>query len=134
MLKNKKTWDLIGAILGIVILIMGIVFMASPPDSYSTTTTDYASFGGDFYTYEYKATRAAASNAAVAANNVRELGAAQANYFGFLFITIGALTTVYYGKKYFTEYNDVVAAETTEEAVEVAAEEVAEEAAAVTEA
>ena len=115
MLKNKKTWDLIGAILGIVILIAGIVFMASPPDSYSTKTTDYASFGADFYTYEYDATRAAASNAAVTAHNLREMGEAQSNQFGFLFMIIGALTVVHYGKKYFTDYIVEVAEEPKEE-------------------
>ena len=108
MLKNKRTWDLIGVILGIVILIAGIAFMKSPPESYSTTSTDYATFGGDFYTYEYKATRAAASNAAVTANNIRELGATMAKCFGFLFVAIGSLTTVYYGKKYFTAYAEPV--------------------------
>ena len=110
MLNNKKTWDLIGAILGIVILIAGIVFMSSAPDSYSTKTTDYATFGADFYTYQYDATRAVASNAAVTANNLREMGEAQAKQFGFLFMIIGALTVVHYGKKYFTDYvHEVVA-------------------------
>lgn len=104
MLKNKKTWDLIGAILGIIILIVGIVFMASPPDHYYTDSADYASFGADFYTYQYKATRVVAGNTAVTANNLREMGIAQANYFGFLFIAVGALTVVHYGKKFFTDY------------------------------
>lgn len=103
MLKKEKVWNLMGLVLGLVILIVGIVFAVTPPDSYSTTSTEYASFGGDYYTYEYDATRAAASNAAVTANNLREIGAAQAKYFGFLFITVGALTMVSYGKKYFTE-------------------------------
>ena len=102
MLNNKRTWDLIGMVLGLVILIVGIVFAATPPDSYSTDTADYVSFGGDYQTYEYDATRIAGKNAAVTANNLREIGEAQAKYFGFLFMAAGALTMVTYGKKYFT--------------------------------
>jgi len=103
MLKNKRFWDLVGAVLGIIIIVVGIVFMASPPRSFTTESADYASFGADFYTYQYDATRAAAHNAAVTANNLREMGTAQAKYFGFLFVVIGALTSLDYGKKYFTE-------------------------------
>ena len=101
ILKNKKMWDLAGMVLGLIILIAGIVFMSSPPDSYNTRTTDYASFGGDYYTYQYDATCVVASNTAVTANNLREIGEALAKYFGFLFVAVGALTTVSYGKKYF---------------------------------
>lgn len=123
MLKNKKTWDLIGAILGIVILLAGFIVMCAPAESYSTSLTDYATFGADFYTYQYKATRAVASNAAVAANNLRELSGAQAAYFGLLLMAIGALTVVHYGKKYFTEYIVEVAEEPKEETPEIEAEE-----------
>lgn len=103
MLNKKRTWDLIGIVLGLVILIAGIVFAATPPRAYSTDSTDYASFGGDFYTYQYKATRVVAGNTAVTANNLREIGEAQAMYFGVLFMAAGALTMVSYGKKYFAE-------------------------------
>ncbi|MBQ4061290.1 MAG: hypothetical protein IJD14_00355 [Christensenellaceae bacterium] len=103
-MKNKKTWDLIGTVLGIVIIIVGIIFISFPPETYTTSSTDDASFGGDFYTYQYEATQAAASNAAVTANNLREMGKAQAGYFGFLFVAVGALTVVNYGKKFFTDY------------------------------
>lgn len=129
MLKKKKVWDLIGMILGLVILIAGIVFAATPPESYSTDTAEYASFGGDFYTYEYDATRIAAKNTAVTANNLREMGEAMAKYFGFLFMAAGALTTVSYGKKFFVEDaeeapQEELPAEITAEAV--AADELAE--------
>lgn len=109
MLRNKQIWNLMGLILGVLLIITGIVFATNPPDSLSTDTAEYASFGADFYTYQYKATRYAASNAAATAYNVRELGKAEAKYVGFLFIAAGALTVVSYGKKYFTELPEVPA-------------------------
>lgn len=108
MLKRENFWNLIGCILGIVILLVGVVFLITPPDSYNTTSTDYATFGADYYTYQYDATRAIATNAAVTANNLREIGQAQAHYAGALFMVIGALTVVCFGKKYFTYVPDKV--------------------------
>ena len=35
MLKKKKTWDIIGALLGLVILIVGVIFAIVPPESCS---------------------------------------------------------------------------------------------------
>ena len=45
----------------------------------------------------------AARNAAVTANNIRELGKFLAHGFGAVLITAGALTFVCYGKKFCTE-------------------------------
>lgn len=87
----KKTVGWIYVLLGIAMIFYGWYVQGNPAESYSTTTTDYASFGGDFYTYEYKATRAAASNAATTANNIRELGIKQAEYVGIGFIFAGIL-------------------------------------------
>lgn len=112
MIKRENYWNLIGCILGVVILLVGVVFCVTPPDSYNTTSTDYATFGADYYTYQYDATRAVASNAAVTANNLREIGHAQARYVGVLLMVIGALTVVCYGKKYFTYVPNEVQTET----------------------
>ena len=103
MFRKEKTWNLIGMLVGLAIFICGIVFAANPPESYSTGSTDYASFGGDFYTYEYDATRVAARNAAATANNIRELGEFLAHGLGAALIAAGALTFVCYGKKFCTE-------------------------------
>lgn len=112
MIKRENQWNLIGCILGVVILLVGVVFCVTPPDSYNTTSTDYATFGADYYTYQYDATRAVASNAAVTANNLREIGRAQARYVGVLLMVIGALIVVCYGKKYFTYVPNEVQTET----------------------
>lgn len=114
MIKRENFWNLIGCVLGVIILLVGVVFCVTPPDSYYTTSTDYATFGADYYTYQYDATRAVASNAAVTANNLREIGHAQARYIGVLLMVIGALTVVSYGKKYFTYVPDEVQPKTKE--------------------
>ena len=99
ILTNEKYWNLAGVALGLLVIIMGIVFMCTPADSYSTRSADNVTFGGDFYTYQYEATRYAVSNTAITANNIRELGGKIALYAGFGFIVCGALIVLSYGKK-----------------------------------
>lgn len=103
MLHSKKLWNLIGIILGLFILIFGLVLSGKEPYRYSSAGTDYATFGGDFYTYEYHATCAAAQNAAATASFLEDL-------VDFLMLALsggtiaaGALITVIFGKKFFTE-------------------------------
>lgn len=98
-LSSEKTWNLIGVILGLAVIVVGLVFMFTPAHSYSTNSTDYATFGADYYTYQYSATRTVASNAAVTANNLRELGEKLAVYAGTFFMILGALISLNYGKK-----------------------------------
>ena len=100
---KSSIWNWMGFGVGVIVLIVGIVFLLTPPDSYYTDRADEASFGADFYTYEYEATRIAASNAAVTANNIRELGDALSKYAGFFFMTTGMLTIVHYGKSCFVK-------------------------------
>ncbi len=91
----KIAFGVIGFILGIIIFIMGISTMNSKPESRSTSYTDSYSFGADFYTEEYEATKNAADNAAVTANNVRELGNTITNCFGTLLIAVGLIVCLY---------------------------------------
>ncbi len=102
MLKKKKTWDILGILLGLSILLVGIVFMVTPPESYRANSVDDISFGADYYTEQYNATRVTVNNTAVTANNLREIGQALAHYAGFFFIALGILTMFHYGKSYFT--------------------------------
>ncbi len=93
---NRKTIKMIGMILGAIVIIAGIMIIVNPPHTFSTSSADYASFGGDFYTYEYKATSIAASNAAVAANNLRELSKALSLYHGIILIVGGLVILLHY--------------------------------------
>jgi hypothetical protein len=103
MLSNKKLWNWFGMAIGIAFVIAGIIFAKNPPESYSTWNPDYATFGGDFYTYEYDATRTAALNAGTIASNIRELGEFLAKAIGTAMISVGALVIVHYGKENFAK-------------------------------
>lgn len=96
-LMREKTWSLIGMAVGLIVIIIGLVFMATPSDSYTTESTDYASFDADYYTYEYDATRAAA----VTANTLRELSSKLALYSGMFFVVLGVLIVLPHAKRYF---------------------------------
>ncbi len=100
-MDKKKFFNLLGVIIGVVTIILGIVFISTPADTYRTSIPDEASFGADFYTYEYEATRIVAVNAAVTANNIRELSYKLALYSGSLFIVAGLLILIYYLEKLF---------------------------------
>lgn len=99
-MKKEKTFNLIGIILGIAIIIAGISIMKNPAETWSTSSVDSYRFGADFYTEQYAATRAAAHNAAATARNIDSLGEKLAQYTGLAFIFSGALVCLTYGKNY----------------------------------
>lgn len=99
-MEVKKIINIIGALLGIVIVITGIVFVSNPALSFYTESADDVSFGGDFYTYQYKATKEAVHNTAVTANNIRELGEKIAGYAGTAFIFGGILCIIHFAKEF----------------------------------
>lgn len=87
--------------MSLILILAGIVFALTPPDSFRSQSVSDHAFGADYYTYEYEATQAAANNAAVAANNLREMGTAQAHYVGVAFIMAGLFGLTHYGQKLF---------------------------------
>lgn len=96
---TEKFWNMVGAGLGALIILLGIIFLCSPADSFHTESADYASFGADYYTYQYEATTIVATNTAVTANNLRELSEKLASYTGTAFLMAGLLITAHYSKK-----------------------------------
>lgn len=92
---NKRVFQIIALILGISMIIMGIVFLAAPADYKTGDHAEYASFGADFYTYQYKASRIVADNVADAAYNVQCLSRAIATYVGLAFICAGVFLTIF---------------------------------------
>lgn len=111
-MKAAKTWNVIGVLVGLCICIAGCVFYTNPAPSYFTYSTKDATFGGDYYTYQYEATQVVAKNTKATANTVMEMSAAQAQYYGTLFIVLGALTTLHYGKLCCVEENKPTTNET----------------------
>ena len=99
LLATEKFWNMAGAIFGVIVLLVGIIFMCTPADTYHTNSADSATFGADYYTYQYEATKIVAGNTAVTANNLRELGEKLATYAGFGFVVAGILIILNYGKK-----------------------------------
>lgn len=110
-LMREKTWSLIGMAVGLIVILIGLVFMATPADSYTTESTDYASFDADYYTYEYDATRAAA----VTANTLRELSSKLALYSGMFFVVLGVLIVLPHVKRYFCSLSGQVIESSAEE-------------------
>ena len=103
-MKKERTWNLIGFICGIIIILIGILFATQKIDfSYSFPSAKDAEFGADYYTYQYSATRTVAQNTSATVRYLDYMALRQAAFFGFAFIVTGLLTTVHYGKKTFAE-------------------------------
>lgn len=101
MFRSEKVWHEMGCILSVLVIIVGIVFAFTPPESYHTKSVSDHIFGADFYTYEYEATQIAGTNVAVVANNLREIGVAQAHYVGAAFVMTGLFALLYFTRKLF---------------------------------
>lgn len=98
-MKKAKTWNVIGCILGVVVMIVGIYFAATPAESYATSSVMSYTFGADFYTEIYNGVDTAVDNTATTANNIRELGVKLSLYSGVLFLVLGALIVIHFAKQ-----------------------------------
>lgn len=103
----KKTLNTVGVLVGIVVMILGVYILFTPAEHFYTDSAKSYKFGADYYTEQYEATRIAAQNTAVTANNIREIGNKLAQYAGFAFIAAGAIITIEYLKK-MNEKDEVV--------------------------
>lgn len=87
MKKAKKFIAIIGVVCGIITIILGICVMKNDSGYWQDTSV---SFGGDFYSYSYKAT-------ARAANNVLDLTAVIRDGLAYLLMSVGAFMSLYFG-------------------------------------
>lgn len=101
--SSGNFWNWAGVLLGIVTIIAGVVFLFKDPDHYYTSTVSSASFAGDFFTYEYKATSAVATNTVAAVRTIRELEDVVLKLGGLAFMVAGALIVIHFGKKCFSD-------------------------------
>ena len=83
-MKESKVFGVVGIVLGITIIIFGFIVLGKIESDYKVD--ENTSFGGDFYTYEYKATRVAAKNTDALATGI-----------GFLLLAIGGTDILYFG-------------------------------------
>ena len=79
-------------------MIAGLVTMNSPLDSYSTANVSFAAFGGDYYTEQYAATKAAVQNTAATANYLEEIGEKLVSCIGLGFLFSGALVSLHHAE------------------------------------
>lgn len=110
MLSKRKVWNLIGMTVGLIIVVCGVLVatrMSTPDLYYDIDYPDEVSFNGDFYTYQYEATREAANNIADVARLIEKFADFFVPFmvrgFGVMLIITGVLTFVCYGKKFCTE-------------------------------
>lgn len=87
--KLKSIFALAGTVCGLIVLILGIAVCCKDTGNWQNTVV---SFGGDFYSYSYKAT-------ATAANNITELAAIAKTGLGCLLIAFGLFDICYFGSK-----------------------------------
>lgn len=95
LIIKKDIWSIVGIILGFVAIIAGIIFLFGFKDEtflgiYSHLGT--SEFGGDFYTYSYRAT-------AFAANAVAGVYEMLSTCFGVLFILFGLFDICFFGSR-----------------------------------
>ena len=90
----KKVFSIGGICMGILIMIIGICLAFGAADAHVGSSVDSsASFGADFYTYEYKAT-------ASAANSVKNMARSMESFFrlsGFICLGFGGSIACYFG-------------------------------------
>ena len=91
----KKAFSIIGLISGIAIICLGLYIAFSLSNSYNGDTAEYASFGADFYTYEYKATKIAASNVKSLGEYLEKI----VSIAGYFIAVMGVATSCYFGCK-----------------------------------
>ena len=84
--------------MGIIVVAFGIYCMICSC-SYNGTYSEYASFGGDFYTYSYEATMNAANNVRALGYTVEEAANVLMKGIGMLLIAIGAFEIIYFMDK-----------------------------------
>ena len=88
-MNMKKIFSYVGIAVGLAVVIMGFVVLGLETGN---TYIESASFGGDFYTYSYSATR-------IAAQNVGYLAEIVGKGIAFLLIAIGATDICVFGFK-----------------------------------
>lgn len=78
----RKMAAKIGLVVSGVIALLGVLVLTGAILDFNGDTPSYTTFGADFYTYSYRATR-------YAANNVDELGEFAQGAFGLLLLVAG---------------------------------------------
>ena len=96
----KVVFSIIGMIIGVAIIVFGIyTFNNDSNDHCSGDTADYASFGADYYTYQYDATKKAADNIWYLAQYTVRANKEARTTTGIITILAGSVVICYFGCK-----------------------------------
>lgn len=80
-------------------IIAGVVILLYQPKFYGTDAPSSTSFGADYYTYQYRATRVAAANISSAVATLRGIESILLKLGGLFFMVAGALIFIRFGKR-----------------------------------
>ena len=95
----KKTFSIIGIILGIVIVVVGLYTAFGFKGYYSGTSTSSYTFGADFYTEQYTATEHAADNILSVGHYLDDVVEFAFKAIGLFIAVLGGTITCYFGCK-----------------------------------
>lgn len=113
MERKRAFWNYIGIGIGVIAVVVGLIFLLGFKDKAFLGVYSWlgiSEFGGDFYTYSYRAS-------AFAANAVAGVYEMLSMCFGCLFILIGAFDICFFGSRISAKSKESV-----DESIEVGAE------------
>lgn len=101
---KRTIFNVLSIIVGIAMIIVGVNFNSNPAGKWTGSSPTSYTFGADYYTEQYEATRIAANNISATARTIGNLSEKLANYVGFAFIFAGILVCLSSLKKLVVEF------------------------------
>lgn len=95
-----RKFSVCGMVMGGFLVLFGIIMLVIASNiSFSTPYISDTSFGGDFYTYQYRATRHAAENVSELGELIESVSTSTFTMGGFMAIIFGVIIICYFGCK-----------------------------------
>ena len=101
---KRTIFNVLSLIVGIAMIIVGTNFNSDPASVCVTSSPSSYTFGADYYTEQYGATRIVANNISATVRTIGNLSEKLANYVGFAFIFAGILVCLSSLKKLVVEF------------------------------
>lgn len=98
--KMNKIFNIIGMLIGVVIILLGILFVNDCSLlSYNGSETSHYTFGGDYYTEQYNVTENVADNVLALGNYFENVFEDFAETIGIFIALFGGVVFCYFGSK-----------------------------------
>ena len=101
---KRAIFNVLSLIVGIAMIIVGVNFNSNPASEGVTYSPSSYTFGADYYTEQYGATRIVANNISATVRTIGNLSVELAHYVGFTFIFAGILVCISSLKKLVVEF------------------------------